>query len=527
MESYLQLQALTVLGLVFIVVCLNMIMAKSKLHKKRDRTPPEPAGAWPLIGHLRLLGANKLLHRTLGAMADNYGPAFSIRLGIKQALVVSSWEVAKECFTTNDKIFSTRPKSLALKLMAYDHAVLGFAPYGPYWRDLRKLAMIELLSSHRLEILKHVWDSEVNFFMKEVYEQWVGKGSRKPVLVEMKEKFEDLVMKIMLRIVNRNYRYADNSRSSKEELRRFQKALGDLTHLMGLLLISDAIPFLGWFDVLNGYRGKMKRSAREVDDVLGSWVEEHRQKRVAGSIDEGERDFIDVLISAMEESQLSHGHDTDTVIKATCLSMILGGNDTTGVALTWAISLLLNNRHVLKKAQDELHIHVGKNRQVDESDIKNLVYLQAIVKETLRLYPTLPLSVPREAMEDCTVAGFHIPAGTRLLVNLWKLHRDPNIWSNPLDFQPERFLVDQIDLDVKGHHFEFIPFGSGRRICPGISFALQVMHLTLARLLHGFELGRVSDLEVNMTESPGMTAPKATPVEARLTPRLSSALYNC
>ncbi|GMP48295.1 hypothetical protein CsSME_00015695 [Camellia sinensis var. sinensis] len=527
MESYLQLQALTVLGLVFIVVCLNMIMAKSKLHKKRDRTPPEPAGAWPLIGHLRLLGANKLLHRTLGAMADNYGPAFSIRLGIKQALVVSSWEVAKECFTTNDKIFSTRPKSLALKLMAYDHAVLGFAPYGPYWRDLRKLAMIELLSSHRLEILKHVWDSEVNFFMKEVYEQWVGKGSRKPVLVEMKEKFEDLVMKIMLRIVNRNYRYADNSRSSKEELRRFQKALGDLTHLMGLLLISDAIPFLGWFDVLNGYRGKMKRSAREVDDVLGSWVEEHRQKRVAGSIDEGERDFIDVLISAMEESQLSHGHDTDTVIKATCLSMILGGNDTTGVALTWAISLLLNNRHVLKKAQDELDIHVGKNRQVDESDIKNLVYLQAIVKETLRLYPTLPLSVPREAMEDCTVAGFHIPAGTRLLVNLWKLHRDPNIWSNPLDFQPERFLVDQIDLDVKGHHFEFIPFGSGRRICPGISFALQVMHLTLARLLHGFELGRVSDLEVNMTESPGMTAPKATPVEARLTPRLSSALYNC
>ncbi|GMP47490.1 hypothetical protein CsSME_00015191 [Camellia sinensis var. sinensis] len=462
-----------------------MIMAKSKLHKKRDRTPPEPAGAWPLIGHLHLLGANKLLHRTLGAMADNYGPAISIRLGIKQALVVSSWEVAKECFTTNDKIFSTRPKSLALKLMAYDHAVLGFAPYGPYWRDLRKLAIIELLSSRRLEILKHVRDSEVNFFMKEVYEQWVGKGSRKPVLVEMKEKFGDLVMKIILRIVNKNYRYVGNSRSSKEESRRCQKALGDFMRLVGLLLISDAIPFLGWFDVLNGYRGKMKRSAREVDDVIGSWVEEHRRKRVAGSIDEGEQDFIDVLISAMEESQLSHGHDTDTVIKAICLSMILGGNETTGVSLTWAISLLLNNRHVLKKAQDELDIHVGKNRQVDESDIKNLLYLQAI------------------------------------------LHRDPNIWSNPLDFQPERFLVDQIDLDVKGLHFEFVPFGSGRRICPGITFALQVLHLTLARLLHGFELGTVSDLEVNMTESPGLSAPKATPVEVLLTPRLSSALYNC
>lgn len=203
----------------------------------------------------------------------------------------------------------------------------------------------------------------------------------------------------------------------------------------------------------------------------------------------------------------------------------MGGNDTTVITLTWALTLLLNNRDVLKKAQDELDIHVGKHHQVRESDIKNLVYLQAIVKETMRLHPALPLSAPREAMVDCTIAGFHVAAGTRLFVNLGKLHRDPSVWSNPLEFQPERFLNEHASLDVRGQDYEYIPFGSGRRMCPGVSLALQVLHLTLARLLHEFELGTVSDALVDMSESPGLSVPKATPLEVVLSPRLPSKLY--
>ena len=189
--------------------------------------------------------------------------------------------------------------------------------------------------------------------------------------------------------------------------------------------------------------------------------------------------------------------------------------------------MLLNNRHAIKKAQDEIEAQVGKDRQVEESDIKNLPHLQAIVKEALRLYPAAPLSAPREAMEDCTVAGFHIPAGTRLLVNLWKLMRDPNVWEKPSEFVPERFLNEHADFDVRGQDFEFIPFASGRRMCPGVTFALQILHLALARLLHGFELGTVSDKPVDMTESPALTLPKATPLEVTVTPRLSSKLYVC
>lgn len=193
--------------------------------------------------------------------------------------------------------------------------------------------------------------------------------------------------------------------------------------------------------------------------------------------------------------------------------------------MTWILALLLNNRRALNRAQEELDLIVGKERWVEDSDIKNLVYLQAIVKETLRLYPPGPLAVPHEAREDCTVCGFHVPKGTRLFVNLWKLHRDPNTWPDPEAFSPERFLTSHAGIDVLGQHFELIPFGSGRRSCPGMAFALRVTHLALARLLQGFVFATKLDEPVDMSEGLGITLPRATPVEVVLTPRLPDELY--
>ena len=180
---------------------------------------------------------------------------------------------------------------------------------------------------------------------------------------------------------------------------------------------------------------------------------------------------------------------------------------------------------MLKKAQEELDLQVGRERPVDESDIKNLVYIQAIIKETLRLYPAGPLLGPREVMNDCTIAGYHVPAGTRLIVNVWKIQRDPRVWSNPSAFLPERFLTSHADIDIRGQHFELIPFGSGRRSCPGASFALQLLHLTVARFLHAFELATPLNHPIDMTESPGLTIPKATPLEVLLKPRLPAYVY--
>ncbi|KAJ6675736.1 CYTOCHROME P450 82C3-RELATED [Salix viminalis] len=157
--------------------------------------------------------------------------------------------------------------------------------------------------------------------------------------------------------------------------------------------------------------------------------------------------------------------------------------------------------------------------------MKNLVYLQAIIKETFRLYPAVPLSVPHESMEECIVGGYHIPVGTRLFTNLSKIHRDPQVWSDPNEFQPERFLTDHKDCDFRGQYFELIPFGSGRRMCPGISFALQILNLTLATLLHGFKIETLDDAPIDMSGTGGIINIKATPLKALLTPRLSPGMY--
>ena len=179
----------------------------------------------------------------------------------------------------------------------------------------------------------------------------------------------------------------------------------------------------------------------------------------------------------------------------------------------------------MKQAQEELDIKVGRDRWVEQSDIQNLVYLKAIVKEALRLYAAGPLLVPHEAMEDCSIGGYHIPKGTRLLVNAWKTHRDPAVWSNPEEFQPERFLINHATVDVFGHNFELIPFGSGRRSCPGANMGLQMLHLTIARLLQGFDMTTPSNSSVDMTEGISLSMPKATPLEVMLTPRLRAELY--
>lgn len=201
------------------------------------------------------------------------------------------------------------------------------------------------------------------------------------------------------------------------------------------------------------------------------------------------------------------------------------GSESTAETVIWALSLLMNNPHTLKLAQDEIENNVGKGRWVQESDVSNLNYLQAIFKETLRLYPPGPLSGPREALEDCHIGGYNVPKGTRLIANLWKLQRDPNVWSNPDEFRPERFLDENSQVNFKGQCFEYIPFSSGRRMCPGMMFGLRVIHLILARLLQAFEFSTPNGETIDMGEGLGIGLPKLKPLDIVLTPRLPQELY--
>ncbi|KAA8543523.1 hypothetical protein F0562_020982 [Nyssa sinensis] len=494
-------------------------------HKtSKGMLPPEPAGAWPLIGHLHILGAQNTFARTLAAMADEYGPIYRIWLGVHSAIVVSSWEAVKECFTANDRAFAGRPISSVNKYLGYDNAMFGFAPYGPYWREIRKLALLELLSSRRLEAFKGLRVSELEISIRELFSLSKKTDGDAPAKVVISEWIDELTLNIIVRMIS-GKRYIRNEDGTKnEEEQHFRRTIREFMHETGAPVLSDVIPFplLKWID-FQSHLKSMKRISKELDSIFGSWVQEHVQRRIENEKGD-EQDFIDVMLSGIEDT-IFYGYTRETVIKATVSGLILAGSDTTSISLTWLFSTLLNNKQALKRAQEEIELKVGTERWVEESDIKNLVYLQAIVKETLLLYPPAPLSVPHEALEDCHLAGYHIPKGSRLFVNVWKLHRDPRIWSEPDKFMPERFLTSHAEVDVSGQHFELIPFGSGRRSCPGITLAMQVTHLTLARLLQGFDFATPGNEPVDMTEGSGITMPKATPLEVVITPRLPFKLY--
>ncbi|XP_031098943.1 cytochrome P450 CYP82D47-like [Ipomoea triloba] len=485
-----------------------------------SQEPPEAGGAWPIIGHLHLLSAARPTFKILSDMADKYGPIFRLRLCAQQVLVVSDSRIAKQCFTTNDRALAGRPKAIASEIMGYNYAIVGLRPYGHYWRYVRKVIMLQLLSTPRLEVFGRVLESGVRSFTQDIYKSWLkdrNKNGSEDVKVDMKEWSAKLIMDVTMQMLFGQRYEEEGSRTVVVTVRRFFE-------LMGVTLVGDYLPWLRWLDI-GGHEKAMKETAKEMDTIMESWLQDHKTKRNTKSKEE--EDFMDGLLSSFEDDKdnIPKDFDADTIVKATCIAVLLAATDTTTVTLTWAISLVLNNYSVLEKIRVELDTLVGRERDVNKFDLNNLTYLQAVVKETLRLYPAGPLLLPHESIDDCMVDGYHISKGVRMLMNVSKIHRDPRFWSDPNVFRQERFLSEHKDIDVKGNHFELIPFGSGRRMYPGISLALQILELALASLIHNFNLNRISDEPIDMTESVGLTIMKKTPLYALLTPRLSSHLY--
>ncbi|CAI8608180.1 unnamed protein product [Vicia faba] len=439
-----------------LVLVYNIWRIIKPCNKSKGKKPPQPSYSLPLIGHLHLLGNKIPLARIFASLSDKYGPIFQINLGAYPALVISNQEAIKECFTTNDKILASRPKSSHGIYLGYNFAGFGFAPYGPYWTKLRKLAMLELLSPRRIESLRHVYESEIDTLIKDL-SLYVKDGKAKVVISEWLER---LTFNIMTKMI-----------CGKRYLEYMQDV--DDVEAHGKVLKS------------------MKRVARDLDKVVGRWVEEHIEK--SDDIDE-KHDFIDVMLSVIEDDPVS-GHSRDTIIKANVMNLMLAGSDTTSTTMTWMLAILLNNMNALKLVQEEIEHHIG------------------------------PLLVPHEAKEDCNIQDYYIPKGTRVFVNVWKLHRDPSIWLEPEKFSPERFINEKGEIDHDGHHFEYLPFGLGRRACPGSMFATQVSLVTLACLIHSFDFEVSVDEVVDMREGLGITLPKLTPLQVLLTPRLPYELY--
>ncbi|KAG2247402.1 hypothetical protein Bca52824_087030 [Brassica carinata] len=329
---------------------------------------------------------------------------------------------------------------------------------------------------------------------RDLYMRWEQEGGAKTgVLVDMKREFQDLLANISLMMIV-GKRYFGQVQTVKREMREVKR--------------------------------DMKRTAKELDQVVEAWVEEHKKRR--DDIPSCEKHYLDLLIEIFENREIPGTiHDAHTTTKAICLNMVFAGSEPAIVVLVWVVSLLVNNPHELRKAQEELDQKIGRDKVVEESDLNNLTYLHAIVKETLRLYPPLPLTAYRYVMEDfdITHGNFHVPAGTQVLVNEWKVQRDPNSWFEPELFKPERFLTSEKVDNVKGMGMLF-PFGLGRRSCPAIPLGMRMVHYVLARFLHTFDLAAPFSQDVDMTESNGFVNLKATPLLVLINPRLPKSLYH-
>ncbi|XVE58758.1 hypothetical protein DITRI_Ditri04bG0194900 [Diplodiscus trichospermus] len=450
-------------------------------HRTNGRKLPPGPRALPIIGNLHLLG--KLPHQNLHHLAKRYGPIMTIRLGSVPTIVVSSPQATELFLKTPDVVFASRPKVQSSKYLTYGAKGLAFTEKA----ELRSLV------------------------------ESVKKAAAASGAVDLSLKISELIEEISCKITFGR---------SKDDRFNLKQIIDEVMYLAGAFNLTDYLPYLAPLDV-QGLARRLKRTSRVLDAFLEKIIDEHEQ----GTNHEEQkphRDFVDVMVSLLDKPMNPHDHEEQAYIierrniKAILLDMIAGSFDTTSTTIIWTFSELLRHSRVMVRLQQELETFVGKNRMVEESDIPKLTYLDMIVKKSLRLHPVAPLLVPRESMEDITINGYFIPKKSRIVVNTWSMARDINVWSeNAEEFFPERFIDSNIDL--RGHDFQLIPFGLGRRGCPGMQLGLITTRLVLAQLLHCFNWELPDGMlpnEVDMSETFGLTVPKANHLFAKPTYRL-------
>ncbi|XP_058092250.1 cytochrome P450 71AU50-like [Magnolia sinica] len=495
------------LFLVLAVVWSLVHLLRSIRVGSKDRLPPGPPGL-PILGNLHMLG--DLPHRTLHTLAQRYGPIMYMRLGLVPTVVVSSPQAAQQFLKAHDLIFASRPYLQAVKYIAYDQRGLAFSTYGPYWRNVRKLCTLELLSNLKIESFKPMRREEVGLLVRSI-----KCAAEAHDVVDLSAKVASLTTDMTCRMV-----LGKKYMGEKLDNRGFKAVIQEIMWLSATFNVADYIPWLRVLD-LKGLTRRMKSVSKVFDDFFEKIIDEHDKSKEMGH----DRDFVDVLLSLMKSEMDGDFRVDRTNTKAILLEMLAAAIDTSATAIEWALSELLKHPQVMKKVQDELRTVVGFDQMVEESDLPKLEYLDMVVKESLRLHPVAPFLIPRESMEDCTINGFHIPKKCRVIINAWAIGRDPTSWSNADQFSPERFVGSSID--VRGRDFQLIPFGSGRRVCPGMQLGLTVVRLVVAQLVHCFDWelpDGSSPGDLDMSETFSLVVPRANHLLAIPTKRLNSDL---
>ncbi|CAA2966523.1 premnaspirodiene oxygenase-like [Olea europaea subsp. europaea] len=463
---------------------------KSKSVKENKKYPPSPGWKLPLIGHLHLM-MGALPHRSLSKLSKQYGPIIHLKLGEVSSIVISSREIAKKVLTVNDLAVADRPESIGMKTLWYDYKDLAFSPYNEHWRQMRKICIMELLSNKNVRSFSHIRLDETSNLIKSVRSH----GGEPFNMTDKIFAFTSIA----------------TSRAAFGEILKEQDTLIKFMKkgvtLAGGFELADLYPSLKFLQIFSWNKHQLLKMRHKLDSILDVMLNEHKHKLARGKRDNGElgsENIVDVLLRKQQSDDLDVPI-TDDNIKAIIFDMFTAGTETSSTTFDWVMTELMRNPRVMAKAQAEIREAFKGKKTIEESDIQSLKYLKLIIKENFRVHPAVTL-LPRACREECEVDGYTIPYKAKVAVNIWALGRDPEYWEEPEIFKPERF--ENSSVDFLGNNFEFIPFGSGRRFCPGMNFGIANIDVPLAQLLYHFDWKLphgMNHSDLDMSEIPGVS----------------------
>ncbi|KAL0360905.1 UNVERIFIED_CONTAM: cytochrome [Sesamum radiatum] len=486
----MDLTASFLLLLCLIWACFHLLNSNSR-RRRSAKLPPGPY-PFPVIGNILQLGQNP--HQSLTKLSKIYGPLMHLRLGSIDTIVVSSPEMAKEILQTHDQAFPLRLTTAATRALDHHATSVAFLPIGNQWRNLRKICKEHMFSTQRLHANEGLRQEKLQKLLQYIQECCVNGRA-----VDIGQAAVVTSLNLMSNTVF-SVDFADYSTCQELEdvIRRCMRVWGSPN-------LGDYFGFLGLFDP-QGIKREAEFCVGKLLGIFDSIIDQ----RVEASRNSQPRktDLLEVLLEISDGNQAELTRDE-------MKHLFVVRVDTTSGTVEWVMTELLRNPQVMSKLKTEVRTVLGANKQIEESDISKLPYLQAVIKEAFRYHPPGPFVTRCKDGNDLEIKKYVIPKNALILINIWATGRDPSIWPNPDSFEPERFL--NTEVDVKGHSLELIPFGTGRRICPGMPLAYRMVHLIVASLVHNFDWKLepgVAPEDVDLNEKLGLSLHKAIPLKA-------------
>ncbi|XP_066307058.1 trans-cinnamate 4-monooxygenase-like [Miscanthus floridulus] len=461
--------------LVGLFASVMVAIAVSKIRGRKLRLPPGPVPV-PIFGNWLQVG-DDLNHRNLAALARKFGDIFLLRMGQRNLVVVSSPPLAREVLHTQGVEFGSRTRNVVFDIFTGKGQDMVFTVYGDHWRKMRRIMTVPFFTNKVVQQYRPGWEAEAAAVVDDVRADPMAATEG----VVLRRRLQLMMYNNMYRIMfDRRFESMDDPL-----FLRLRALNGERSRLAQSFEYNygDFIPILRPF--LRGYL----RICKEVKETRlklfkDFFLEERKKLASTKAMDtNGLKCAIDHILEAQQKGEINEDNVLYIVENINVAAI-----ETTLWSIEWAIAELVNHPEIQQKLRQELDTVLGPGHQITEPDTLNLPYLQAVIKETLRLRMAIPLLVPHMNLHDAKLGGYDVSAESKVLVNAWYLANNPDSWKRPEEFRPERFLEEEKHVEANGNDFRYLPFGVGRRSCPGIILALPILGITIGRLVQNFEL---------------------------------------